>query len=509
MEPQDRNDNDDPQATNSPPRGERTGQKRSPGGGPMVVGTDDPQIMPGPTVDPDWIEHPDQSMSIETSRIRGPSDAYNPTLVVVPIEVPARSGRGEAAKNGGPKNEGRKNNGDNGKKPHDDPGAKKGDDEEKDDDDGDHRAKKKGNQPAQQPISLTRMLLYAGAVALVCGMLGAWGYSAVFGSSKSSDQKSSGKDSKSGKDSGSGKDSESGKDSDSDKDSESSRKEGEKLAQAEAAWMDAVKELRQARTAASDARNSEEETKAILDFLKKNLLASGRVPDNALAQAFWAGGPGKDMTLRQAVDSADAQVAGAFAERPTAEAGIREILGLAYLNLGDPKQASKEYARALELRQAIQGRGDPDTAACRNQLAVAERLAGRAAQAGRLYDQPAGTADQASALAIRGKTLLLENKPADAELKLRECLTILDKSRPDDWQTFDARSLLGEALLDQKRFVEAEQQLVAGYEGLKNHAAAIPPEEKPHVREALVRLVKLYEVWGKNDEVLKWRQELK
>ena len=42
---------------------------------------------------------------------------------------------------------------------------------------------------------------------------------------------------------------------------------------------------------------SEEETKAILDFLKNTLLSAGRPGDASLADAFWAGGQGKDVTL--------------------------------------------------------------------------------------------------------------------------------------------------------------------------------------------------------------------
>ena len=41
--------------------------------------------------------------------------------------------------------------------------------------------------------SLTRILLFPGVVALVCGVAGAWGYWYFFGSAKSGDQKSSGK----------------------------------------------------------------------------------------------------------------------------------------------------------------------------------------------------------------------------------------------------------------------------------------------------------------------------
>ena len=160
----------------------------------------------------------------------------------------------------------------------------------------------------------------------------------------------------------------------------------------------------------------------------------------SLTDAFWAGGQGKDVTLRKAVDMAESQVAEAFADRPLGEASVREMLGLTYLNLGEAAQAVKQYERAFALREAMQGVNHPDTAACRNQLAVAYRLAGRTAEAGRLFDRNPNSPAHAAALAIRGSMLLYQKKPAEAELKLRECLTIRQKIQPDDWTTFDTKS---------------------------------------------------------------------
>ena len=115
----------------------------------------------------------------------------------------------------------------------------------------------------------------------------------------------------------------------------------------------------------------------------------------------------------------------------------------------------------------------------------------------------------ASALTISGSMLLLEKKPADAELKLRESLTIREKIHPDDWETFDTRSLLGEALLDQSKFAEAEPFLLSGYEGLKQRESSISAPYRNHVTRALERLVKLYEAWGEPAKAARWRNALK
>ena len=134
------------------------------------------------------------------------------------------------------------------------------------------------------------------------------------------------------------------------------------------------------------------------------------------------------------MDLAESRVAEAFADRPLAEATVREMLGLAYLNVGDPAQAVKQYERrAGPAGGHARRQPTPTTAACRNQLAVAYRLAGRTTEAGRLFDRNPNSPAHAAALAVRGAMLLLEKKPAEAELKLRECLTIRRKIQPDDW----------------------------------------------------------------------------
>ena len=185
------------------------------------------------------------------------------------------------------------------------------------------------------------------------------------------------------------------------------------------------------------------------------------------------------------------------------------MLGQAYLNVGETARAVQEIERALALREATQGANHPEAAACRNQLAVVYRLAGRTGEAGRLFDRNPDSSVHAAALAARAAMLMLEKKPAEAELKLRESLTIRRKIQPDDWTTFDTESALGEALLDQKRLADAEPFLLAGFEGLKKRVGAIPSQEKSRLTRAVERLVRLYEARGETEKATKWRQELK
>ncbi len=104
---------------------------------------------------------------------------------------------------------------------------------------------------------------------------------------------------------------------------------------------------------------------------------------------------------------------------------------------------------------------------------------------------------------------LAQRKYVEAEPVLRECLAKRTELASDDWKTYNAQSLLGEALSGQQKYAEAEPLLTAGYEGMKQREATIPPEAKSRLPLALERLVRLYEAWDKPDEAAKWRQELK
>jgi hypothetical protein len=107
-----------------------------------------------------------------------------------------------------------------------------------------------------------------------------------------------------------------------------------------------------------------------------------------------------------------------------------------------------------------------------------------------------------------GSNLLNRSKWSEAEQLLRECLAIREKAVPDDWLRFNAMSLLGGALLGQGRYAEAEPLLGQGYEGMKVRAAKIPAAGKPRLPEAAVRVVRLYEAWGKPDKAAEWKAKL-
>jgi tetratricopeptide (TPR) repeat protein len=95
-------------------------------------------------------------------------------------------------------------------------------------------------------------------------------------------------------------------------------------------------------------------------------------------------------------------------------------------------------------------------------------------------------------LAARTSNLLAAGRFAEAEPLARECLALCEKRIPDDWRTFNARSMLGGVLLGQKRFAEAEPLLLSGYQGMQQRRASIPTAGGTRLQEAIQRLVELY-----------------
>jgi serine/threonine protein kinase/tetratricopeptide (TPR) repeat protein len=274
---------------------------------------------------------------------------------------------------------------------------------------------------------------------------------------------------------------------------------------AEAQKQAMIKERDKAQKVERGVRRSETGMKTVLGFLKNKLLAPNSTQETSITDAFW--NKSLDISMRQAVDRAEQKVAETFADHPLGEAVVREMLGQAYLNLGEAAKAAKQYQRTLALREAIQGPNNPDTQDAKNQLAIAYRLSDRTEEASRLFEQRPDSSAHAAALVERAKVLLEEKQPAESEVKLRQALTIRQKTQPDAWTTFETKSLLGEALLQQKKFVEAEPLLQAGYQGLKQHEDVIPHADKKCLTQAIERLVKLYDAEGKRDVAEQYRKE--
>jgi serine/threonine protein kinase len=214
------------------------------------------------------------------------------------------------------------------------------------------------------------------------------------------------------------------------------------------------------------------------------------------------------LRLREKVQGAD--------HRSTLSA--KNNLAELYRAQGKHEKAEQLYLEVLILQEKVLGADHPSTLTTKHGLAVLYERWGKPERAEPLrrqrldFDRGKAGADSpttAGAMAYLGLNLLQQKKHAEAEKLLRDCLRILQKAQPDDWTTFLTRSLLGEVLLGQGKHAEAEPLLLQGYEGVKRHEAKIPPQVRPvRLKEALGRLVRLYEATGKKDEAAKWQKKL-
>jgi tetratricopeptide (TPR) repeat protein len=128
-------------------------------------------------------------------------------------------------------------------------------------------------------------------------------------------------------------------------------------------------------------------------------------------------------------------------------------------------------------------------------------------------------------LAALGWALTKIDRAKEGEPLLREGLDICRKALPKgDWFTADTESLLGGCLAVQGQYEKAERLLLNGYNGLLT-AAGNPPvtsswptrcmlslHDSPgappaQIRQALDRIVTLYEAWDRPDKASEWRKK--
>lgn len=188
----------------------------------------------------------------------------------------------------------------------------------------------------------------------------------------------------------------------------------------------------------------------------------------------------------------------------------------AMANLGVNYRDAGQFDQAIERLEQVRraGAGQPSLAWVGRELLIAYDKAGKREQAITLNKEllnesiksiPADSPQRASALADAGVNLIRLRAWSDAEILLRECLAIREKREPNEWRTFSTQAYLGESLLGQEKFSEAEPLLLQGHAGLSQRETSIPPTLKNRLPEIAARLVQLYEAWGKPDDADKWR----
>jgi eukaryotic-like serine/threonine-protein kinase len=188
----------------------------------------------------------------------------------------------------------------------------------------------------------------------------------------------------------------------------------------------------------------------------------------------------------------------------------------AYRAAGRLNEALPLFEETLKARQTKLGADHPNTLDSMHNLAMAYRAAGRLNESLLLYDETLRL-HKTKLGADHPNTLLALNNFADAhraaghlieaEGLLRESLAIREKKQPADWKTFDTQVLLGDCLLQQMKYADAEPHMLQGYEGMTRLAAKMPASPA-RLTAALESIVQLYEATRQEDKAALWRTKL-
>ncbi len=176
------------------------------------------------------------------------------------------------------------------------------------------------------------------------------------------------------------------------------------------------------------------------------------------------------------------------------------------------------FERTLEASRARRGDAHPDTLDVLGRLGPAYEEAARYDDAERIYRELIAAAGRAQprndrlyvdALTGLAMSLMARGEPAEAVAPLREALAIREARQPGGWLPAVTRGRLGEALLAAGSPVEAEPLLLDAHRALDAQADQIPPAFRDrHLRDAVVRLIALYESRGDADRAAAWRRRL-
>jgi eukaryotic-like serine/threonine-protein kinase len=67
---------------------------------------------------------------------------------------------------------------------------------------------------------------------------------------------------------------------------------------------------------------------------------------------------------------------------------------------------------------------------------------------------------------------------------------------------------LGASLAGQGKYAESEALLVSGFQGMIDHQAMIPVEDRSALTQAGEWIVQLYDRWGKPEKAAEWRSKI-
>lgn len=185
------------------------------------------------------------------------------------------------------------------------------------------------------------------------------------------------------------------------------------------AEQDALAQRDSAERAEADAIVARDESEEVTAFLIDMLTAAD------------PGSMGRDVTVRQVLDEASAQLGGRFTKRPLVEARLEDAIGRTYQGLGFLPQAQPHLSAALDRRLAVNGPRSAETLLATSRLAVLYHLMGQTARASQMLGEALAAAESElgpehdvtlTLLQNRGALLRAEGQLTQAEAVLRDAL---------------------------------------------------------------------------------------
>jgi tetratricopeptide (TPR) repeat protein len=192
-------------------------------------------------------------------------------------------------------------------------------------------------------------------------------------------------------------------------------------------------------------------------------------------------------------------------------------LATIYRDEGKVADAQPLFTKALEGLRRVLGEEHPHTLAAVRNLADLYQSQGQYDTAEELYTKALagqrrklgeGHPQVIETLNGFASNLLRQEKYGKAEALLREGLTTCPARWAGHWLRQESQSLLGSSLAGQKRYPEAESLLLSGYEGLETRGKTISQSREHKRTEALTRILRLYDAWGKPEKAAAWRAKL-
>jgi len=195
-------------------------------------------------------------------------------------------------------------------------------------------------------------------------------------------------------------------------------------------------------------------------------------------------------------------------------AAAMSTLAFVLESLGRLEEAERYYAEALAARRKILGTDHPEAAWTAYNYASLLQARGEHARALELARDvlalrgntlPDEHPIVSATLQTRGKSLAATGRDEEAEASFRESLQIRTKALPaTHWLIASGKSVLGEHLTKRRKLAEAEPLVVTGYEGLDR----ILGGNDRRTREALTRVIALYDAWQRPGDAQKYRKLL-